>query len=92
MPQHQKKEAILPSWGFCCLGCFGGRHSLKGDDRKYKTIKASVTLNNLGEETEVRIGFIGLEMDEHEYGVMLKRTFVEVRKQVLMRDRSCISL
>ncbi len=66
------------------------RYNVKREthDRKYKTIKASVTLNNLGEETEVRIGFIGLEMDEHDYGVMLKRTFVEVRKQVLMREGS----
>jgi len=43
-------------------------------------------LNNLGKETEIRIGSIGLEMDEHDYGVMLKSTFVEVRKQVLMRE------
>ena len=83
-----EKKPRKRSWGFCCLGCFGGRHSSEDDDRKYKTIRASVTLNKLGKETEVRIGFIGLEMDEHDYGVMLKRTFVEVRKQVLMRDGS----
>lgn len=81
-----EKKPRKRSWGFCCLGCFGRRHSSKDDNRKYKTIKASVTLNNLGKETEVRIGFIGLEMDEHDYGVMLKRTFAEVRKQVLIRE------
>ena len=83
-----EKKLEKSSWGFCCLGCFRRRHSSQDDNRKYKTIKASVTLNNLGEETEVRIGFIGLEMDEHDYGVMLKKTFVEVRKQVLMREGS----
>jgi len=72
--------------GFLLPGNFWWGRSSEEDDRKYKTIKASVTLNNLGKETEVRIGFIGLEMDEHDYGVMLKRTFAEVRKQVLMRE------
>ena len=86
--KNPEKKLEKSSWGFCCLGCFGRRHLSQDDNRKYKTIKASITLNDLGEETEVRIGFIGLEMDEHDYGVMLKRTFVEVRKQVLIREGS----
>jgi uncharacterized lipoprotein YajG len=48
-------------------------------------IKVSVTLDDLGDQTEVRTGFTGVKITS-EYGIMLKRMYAEVRKQVLLRE------
>ena len=52
-----------------------------------KEVKASVTLTEMGQETEIRTGFYGIDSKKvSEYGIMLKRVYADVRKQVMMRE------
>jgi hypothetical protein len=41
----------------------------------------------MGQETEIRTGFYGIDSKKvSEYGIMLKRVYADVRKQVMMRE------
>jgi hypothetical protein len=58
--------------------------ALKASKMK-KTVDVSCTLADLGEETELRTGFTGIDPSS-EYGITLKRVNAEVRRQALMRE------
>jgi hypothetical protein len=57
-----------------------------------KEVKASVTLTEMGQQTEIRTGFYGINSKKvSEYGIMLKRVYADVRKQTMMREGKSVN-
>jgi hypothetical protein len=57
-----------------------------------KEVKASVTLTEMGQQTEIRTGFYGIDSSKvSEYGIMLKRVYADVRKQTMMREGKSVN-
>jgi hypothetical protein len=50
-----------------------------------KTVRASVTMVDLDQRTEIRTGFAGENVDE-DYAIGLKRLYAEVQRQVMLRE------
>jgi hypothetical protein len=48
-------------------------------------VRASVTMVDLGDQTEIRTGFSGEDVDE-EYAIALKRLYAEIQRQAMIRE------
>jgi len=79
------KKPIQPNtFETCALG--GGNANRELDAKLRRGIQATVLINDMGEKSEVRASFAGIDDTKvEEYAIFLKRLYADVRKQVMIR-------
>jgi hypothetical protein len=60
------------------------KRMLGREPKKTKEVKVSVTLSDLKDKTEVRIGFTGVDMGK-DYPMMIKRTISDIEKEMVVK-------